>query len=158
MNIVDAARQIAINAHGGDRNKHDGEIYLLHLDRVYVNVREAGGTEIQQAIAWLHDVLEDTSMTIPRLGQIFVELVGNYGLKSTIGEDMDIIAAVDTLTKRKGESNEDYYHSVKLNPDARFVKLNGDIKDNFRRNHLIADEETRLRMAKKYSLGVDILS
>jgi (p)ppGpp synthase/HD superfamily hydrolase len=158
MNIVDAARQIAISAHGGDRNKHDGEIYLLHLDRVYVNVRDAGGTEVQQAIAWLHDVLEDTSMTIQRLGEIFVELIHSHGLRLSIGDDIRVISAVDVLTKMKGESNIDYYHRVKMNPDARFVKLNGDIVDNFRRNHLIADEETRLRMAKKYSLGVDILS
>ena len=30
--------------------------------------------------------------------------------------------------------------------------------DNFRRNHMVVKEESRVRMAGKYSLGMDILS
>lgn len=152
MNIVDAAMLVAIEVHGGDRNKHDGEMYTLHLARVFINVKNAGGTEVQQAIAWLHDSVEDTAMTIQELG-------GRLS-KYYDGPVAEVTRGVHALTKVKGQSNEEYYHSLTLpgNEDARFVKLNGDIVDNFRRNHLIKDEATKLRMATKYSMGVDILS
>lgn len=148
MSIVDIARNIAIEYHAGDRNKHDGEMYLLHLSRVYENVREADGIEVCQAIAWLHDVLEDTSLTYSELELRITPHLDTY----------NVITAVDALTKRKGETNVDYYNRVKANPFARFVKLKGDIVDNVRRNHKIKDEATRLRMGQKYSLGIDILS
>ena len=143
MSELNNAMLIAIAAHGGDKNKHDGEIYLLHVARVVHNVQRAGGDEAQQAIAWLHDAVEDTTVTLSHL--------------SSCGISNEVVTAVDALTKRKGESNEEYYHRVKLNDDARFVKFHGDMKDNFRRNHQITDTETRARMAAKYSLGMDIL-
>lgn len=152
MNIVDAAMLVAIENHGGDRNKHDGEMYTLHLARVFINVREAGGSEIQQAIAWLHDVLEDTPMTIQELGGALSKYYS--------GSVAEVTRGVYGMTKVKGETNEEYYHRLTLlgNEDARFVKLKGDIVDNFRRNHQIKDESTKLRMSHKYSMGVDILS
>lgn len=42
-------------------------------------------------------------------------------------------------------------------PIAARVKVS-DLNDNFRRNHMITDDGKRLRMAGKYSLGLDILS
>lgn len=154
MNIEDKAMLIAIEAHGGDRNKHDGEMYLLHVARVVTNVKDAGGGYVERAVAWLHDVYEDTPMS---LNDIRSCLIGNdydYDLSA-----IDIVInAVDSLSKRSGESNEDYYERVKRNDVARFVKLRGDLVDNFRRNHKIKDEDTKARMAKKYSLGMDILS
>ena len=153
MHIYHAAMLIALEAHGDARNKHDNELYILHLARVYINVCEASALHVELAIAWLHDILEDTDMTIDELrSALLTYCPEEYNLIQ------GIVAAVDCLTKKKGESNETYYHRVKMNPHARFVKLNGDLVDNFRRNHNIQDETTRLRMAKKYSLGMDILT
>lgn len=95
-----------------------------------------------QATAWLHDTLEDTELTFPDLMIVMPN---------------SIAMAVEILTKKKGESNETYYLRVRENPMARQVKL-CDMTDNFRRNHLITDPDTRERMMKKYSLGFDILS
>lgn len=148
MTIVDAAMQIAITAHGGDRNKHDGTIYLLHVARVWANVRDAGGDEVQQAIAWLHDAVEDTSLTYDDIREFL----------GTFPEADRVVQGVRGMTKIKGESNRDYYYRCKENEDSRFVKLRGDIVDNFRRNYLIIDPATRDRMTTKYSLGMDILS
>jgi (p)ppGpp synthase/HD superfamily hydrolase len=152
VNPVDTAMLIALEAHGGTRNKHDGEMYSKHLARVWMNVRDHGGGDVQQAIAWLHDTLEDTDVT-PSL------LRGGLRSGGMPWYDADrIVSGVLGMTKQKGESNEDYYHRCRTNEDSRFVKLRGDMVDNFRRNHQIADEATRLRMARKYSLGMDILS
>lgn len=148
MNISDAAMLLAMEAHNGHTNKHDGEPYIKHLARVWVHVRDAGGSEVQQAIAWLHDSVEDNKIDYSDIGEAFYDFPR---------EDINaVVRGVDAITKRS-ESNEQYYRRLKLNEDARFVKLHGDIVDNFSRNHRIKDEATRLRMAAKYSLGVDIL-
>lgn len=144
MNLVDNAMTLAITYHNGHINKHNGEPYMLHLQRVYISVREAFYPEIFQAAAWLHDALEDTEMD---LGILQGAMRGNYELHE----------AILALTHNKGEGYGDYCNRVKLNRVARVVKR-FDLLDNFRRNHLIESEETRLRMAKKYSLGLDILS
>lgn len=154
MSIVDRAMMIALRQHAGTVNKHDGELYLLHVARVVTNVRERGGSDVQLAIAWLHDVIEDTAMSLSALRRELSEVPPVYTPKAVVDT---VIAGVDAMTKRKGETLVDYYERVKANDDARFVKFNGDMLDNFRRNHLIVDDATRLRMAAKYSLGMDVL-
>ena len=154
-NVVEIARGIALEAHAGDRNKHDGELYLLHVHRVAVLARQEAPEERREnaeALAWLHDVVEDTSWTLHDVRVRF-----NQNLVGGVRVDT-IVNALDAITKRKGESNEEYYYRVKANPLATTVKLHADMVDNFRRNHNIKDEATRARMAAKYSLGVDILS
>lgn len=143
MNLVDSAIATAIKAHNGHVNQHNGEPYMLHLQRVYISVREAGYPEIFQAAAWLHDSLEDTELNLE-------------ALQGAIPKADELYEAVLALTHNPGESYADYCRRAKLNRVARIVKRY-DLLDNFRRNHLIESEETRLRMAKKYSLGLDIL-
>jgi hypothetical protein len=154
MGIVDTAMRLALQAHHGVVNKHDGEPYILHVHRVASNFGDDTlDQQLRKAVAWLHDTVEDTELTLkliaacyfpshsPLAGQVHVPLITD---------------AVDAMTKRKGESNEDYYWRVKQNAIATDVKI-ADIHDNFGRNYMIEDEATRLRMAAKYSLGIEIL-
>lgn len=141
MTLLDTAIAIALRYHHGQVNKHDGEPYILHPHRVATRVRDAGLPEDYQAVAWLHDVLEDTELTFSEL----LTMVPS-----------EIALAVLMLTKTKGMSNEDYYKMLAGQRLAGTVKL-FDIDENFGRNHLIEDDATRLRMAKKYSLGIDML-
>jgi guanosine-3',5'-bis(diphosphate) 3'-pyrophosphohydrolase len=140
---IDRAMAIALRYHNGQVNQHDGEPYILHVQRVANHVRDRGLSETHQAIAWLHDVLEDTECTPKQI----VDAFPNNGV---------IIQAVLALTKVKGISNEVYYTCLKADPVAAAVKIS-DLVDNFSRNHMIEDEATRVRMASKYSLGLDIL-
>lgn len=142
MNIVDKAMLIAMEAHHGIENKHSGEPYILHPYRVYTKVRDAGLSEEFQAVALLHDVVEDTDVTLKDL--------------SDAGFSDDIVNGVDGMTKRPGETLEEYYYRCRRDRLSRVVKP-FDIDENFGRNHMIEDDATRLRMAKKYSLGTDIL-
>lgn len=92
---------------------HDGQLYgekryFIHLYQVYKSVEGAGGDDEQQAIAWLHDVIEDTSCT--------------YATLLDAGCSLRVIAAVECLTKVKDESYEDYISKVKSNKDSTFVK------------------------------------
>lgn len=142
MNIIDKAQELALTWHFGISNKHNGEPYVLHLQRVANAVRDGGYGPAEIATAWLHDILEDTECTVFNLYDA--------------GIPTQVIEAVVLLTKTGTEENLKYYERVVTNDIARTVKL-ADLTDNFRRNHEIEDSATRLRMARKYSVGFDIL-
>lgn len=138
--------EMAVKAHDGQYDR-GGDPYIMHVIRVWAGVEgiykvwQAESNVPIQVVAWLHDTVEDTDITLQQIHEQFGGEVGD---------------AVDAITKRKGETLEGYYLRVKANRIARAVKLS-DLHDNFRRNHQIEDEATRLRMAKKYSLGFDML-
>lgn len=103
------AQEIAIAAHEGQK-RADGSPYIKHPARV------ADAVEARlKPIAWLHDVVEDTRVTLDDL--------------KAEGFPLYIIEAVDLLTHRKGEPNLSYWGKIKANPDALAVKLT-DINDN----------------------------
>lgn len=141
MTVVDEAMKLALTAHFGHSNSHDGEPYVLHLNRVWILIRDFGYDDDLQAAAWLHDSVEDTDLTLSEIER---------------HTNSRVARIVDVVTKRKGESNEEYYRRVKRDPDGTILKR-ADLHENFRRNHMIEDEATRARMGKKYSLGFDIL-
>jgi (p)ppGpp synthase/HD superfamily hydrolase len=144
VNLVDVAQMIAMDGHCGQINKHDGEPYILHPQRVAILCRDEGLDEVHQAVAWLHDVLEDTHWSALDVSRFFPD-------------NPEVVTSVIAITKRKGMSNDEYYEHLKCYPVAARVKLR-DMQDNFRRNHMITDEAKRARMASKYSLGMDRLS
>lgn len=156
MKVTDAALRIAVEAHGGTVNKHDGEIYLLHVIRVAQDARlraKLYGVDpgLAEAVGYLHDTLEDTELTSTTLALKLADFNVN---EETIQE---IVHAVLALTKDGSTSNVEYYRRVAQVALARVVKLS-DMTDNFRRNHNIADDEKRLRLAKKYSVGLNMLT
>jgi (p)ppGpp synthase/HD superfamily hydrolase len=71
-------------------------------------------TDTERAVAWLHDVVEDTSVTLADLKQVFPR---------------EITDAVDAITKRADEAYDSYIARVKNNPVARKVKL-ADLRHN----------------------------
>lgn len=147
MNLVDKAAEIAMRAHFGQKNSYNDEPYILHPHRVMIAVRDSGYSfpfpkEEYLATAWLHDAIEDSEETYQ---SIAAQL-----------DNKNVAWAVSILSKTKGQNLEDYYTKISDNVIAKFVKY-CDIQDNFSRNHLIKDDATRLRMAAKYSLGLDIL-
>lgn len=66
-------------------------------------------------IAYLHDVVEDTPVTIEEL--------------KDAGFDAYVLDAVELLTHKKGVSNIDYWKAIATNEDAVAVKL-ADIRHN----------------------------
>lgn len=147
---------IAAEYHGGTLNKHDGSLYILHPIRVakhaaVLAVAHGQDPVVCESVGYLHDAVEDTTLSFEVLmGRLMEGDVDPMTAKL-------IVDGVDAMTKRSGEQLEDYYARVKRNPVARIVKIS-DMTDNFRRNHMVVKEESRVRMAGKYSLGMDILS
>lgn len=129
MGDLERAIAIATGAHDGQYDK-GGEPYILHALRVML----AMNTEQHRIVAVLHDVVEDSSISIGTVGY-------QFGAR--------IAAAVDALTKRKGEAYDDYLDRVKADDIARLVKL-ADLKDNSDLGRLMRrpDETDRKRLAK----------
>lgn len=102
IEMLDAALRLAETAHEGQVDKA-GRPYFEHVS--YVAAQGIGDEKIVGA---LHDVVEDTTITLAFLVKIF---------------PIHIVQAVDAITKRKGELYEDYLKRVKMNTLARQVKL-----------------------------------
>lgn len=130
---LEYAVKCASENHMHQRDKA-GEPYILHVLSVWHRVRAAGGNITAQIVALLHDVVEDTTVTLEQVRYVFGAEVG---------------AAVDAITKRDGETRQAYLERVLANPTARFVKLH-DARDNYERLSKITDEAEVFRLAKKY--------
>lgn len=110
MSTLERAIQIAVKAHAGQIDKA-GEPYILHPLRLMFAVN---GTYPRMA-AVLHDVVEDTSITIDNL--------------KAEGFPAEVIEAVQALTKQKGESRIEAAKRASENSISRTVKL-ADVTDN----------------------------
>jgi len=73
MNTVERAKVFATAAHAavGQTRKYTGEPYVVHPMEVAGLVESVGGTEAMVAAALLHDVLEDTGVTVDVLEEQF---------------------------------------------------------------------------------------
>ncbi len=104
MSTLERAIEIAAAAHSGQIDKA-GQPYILHPIRVMLRV----STDHERMAAVLHDVVEDTPVT---LDQLIRE-----------GFPEEVIAAVRALTKDPGESRLQAAARAAANPIARTVKL-----------------------------------
>lgn len=109
---LETAIAIAVKAHAGQYDK-SGFPYILHPLRVMGNLK---GFVTQQA-GVLHDVVEDTDVTIEDLIQA--------------GISSDAIEAIRLLTHDRSMSYAEYVCRLKGNTIAREVKL-ADLFDNSR--------------------------
>ena len=115
MATIDRAIMIASIAHAGQKDKAD-KPYILHPLRVMLTVAsDKNATDEQKIVAVLHDVIEDTYVQEQQLREN--------------GFSEDIINAIKSVTKIKGESRMDAAKRTKLNAIGRVVKL-ADLKDN----------------------------
>lgn len=138
MNIVTLARTVATIAHEGQTDKN-GAPYIGHPERVAGYVT----TDEEKAVAWLHDVIEDTAVTAEDLLEL--------------GFSHRIVNAVVLLTRRKGVSSEEYYAAIRKDPLALAGKK-ADIKDNTSPERVkLLPKETQERLAKKYSKALSLL-
>jgi (p)ppGpp synthase/HD superfamily hydrolase len=119
LNIVGAARLFAIAAHGAidQRRKYTHEPYIVHPGEVVMILLEHG-IECPEilAAAWLHDVVEDTAVTIDTICDEF-------------GEEVAILVAGLTDVSKPEDGNRaarkeiDRKHTSAQSPDCKTIKL-----------------------------------
>lgn len=134
--VVQVAQRIAEAAHASQLDKA-GRPYIDHPRRVATRLTATGAPAEAIAAGWLHDVLEDTDTTAQDL--------------SAVGVPPETIAAVQAVTKRSGETAEDYAVRIASTPLAVEVKR-ADLADNSDVHRLaLLDDATRIRLTKKYT-------
>lgn len=90
--IVETSRAFAKIKHNGQTRKRTGLSYYIHLLNVAELVRANNGTDVQIAIAYLHDVIEDTDTTYSELLDLFpIEVAeGVLSLSNDRDEEMQV--------------------------------------------------------------------
>ena len=138
QSMVDLALSIARQAHEGQLDKA-GVDYIEHP----IYVASQVDTEEEKAVALLHDVIEDSSVT--------AEELLNAGLPETV------VTAIQILSKKKGQDYQTYLENVKSNPLARVIKL-ADLKHNSDLSRLPSISAKDRERLKKYKKAMDFLS
>ena len=137
--MTNRAMQIAYQAHHGQLDAN-GIPYILHP----VHLAEQMDDEISCTVALLHDVVEDTHMTMENLAGEFP------------GE---VIEALQLLTHREGVPYFDYVHAIRENPIAKKVKL-ADIAHNSDQSRCVGSGVPRKKLdawKNKYKKALEIL-
>lgn len=110
MNLLEKAIAVAVEAHAGQVRK-DGRPYILHPLQVMLKME----SELEMITAVLHDVVEDTAVTLADLAQM--------------GFPEEVLAVVNLLTHQDDVPYETYIRELKPHALARRVKL-ADLEDN----------------------------
>ncbi|MFF2091407.1 HD domain-containing protein [Paenibacillus sp. NPDC058174] len=136
MNI-ETAISIALQAHKGQTDK-GGVPYILHPLAVMNRV----STMEEKIAAVLHDVVEDSDVTLEQLRQL--------------GFSAEIVDAVRVLTKQEGESYDAFVARAAANPIARMVKI-ADIQENMDLSRIKEPSAVDHQRVEKYRAALERL-
>ena len=140
IEMVAKARAWAVKAHAGQKDKAGKNYFKAHVTVVAEGVK---GDPIAEAVAFLHDAVEDTSVTIEDI---------------RTGFPKEVADAVSTLTHSKGISYAEYLWYIQQNSIAAKVKLS-DLRSNMDLTRLPhTPTERDLERTRKYKRAYTILS
>ena len=134
--LIDEAREFALKKHEGQMYGKN-EPYSIHLEDVARRVAEDGLSDVHVAVAWLHDILEDTDVLYDELEALFGH---------------EVAKAVYYMTKVKGEMYADYLECVSVNPISVVVKIH-DLKSNLG----AAERKKKGKLASRYINALEYL-
>ena len=118
MSIKEKALVFATKAHNsvGQKRKYSGEEYIVHPIEVAEMVSNTGGTDEMIAAAYLHDVVEDTGVSIETIRKEFGEAVA------------DLVNDLTNVSKpsdgnRRTRKALDLKHTAEASAEAKIIKL-----------------------------------
>ena len=138
--LTKAAMQIAYRAHQGQVDKC-GVPYIFHP----IHLAEQMDDEISCCVALLHDVVEDTDVTLEELKAVFPP---------------EVTDAVALMTHTDDTEYFDYVRAIRKNPIARKVKL-ADLAHNSDQSRCVGSDLSEERLEKwraKYEKATKILT
>ena len=138
--LTNKAMKIAYAAHHGQLD-YNGIPYIFHP----LHLAEQMDDEISCCVALLHDVVEDTAVTMEDLAKDFPD---------------EIIQVLKLLTHDNGTEYFDYVRAIKSNPIAKKVKL-ADIAHNSDQTRCIGSSLTQEKLdywKAKYEKATKILT
>ena len=128
--LFDLALKIAIQAHEGQKDK-SGREYIMHPIRVAERCNDLKA----KIVALLHDTIEDTEVTVDYLREQ--------------GFPEEIINGILSVTKREGESYEDFVRRAAENDIGKIVKK-ADLEDNMDIRRLPEITDKDIKRLRKY--------
>lgn len=134
---IELAISIALEAHKGQKDK-GGNPYILHPLAVMNRLE----TIEEKIVAVLHDVVEDTDVTLSQLR--------GYGFSE------EIVEAVSLLTKSEEDSYEEFIEKTLKSRISRIVKI-ADIKENMKIDRIKQPTENDYKRLEKYRNALEIL-
>lgn len=137
--MIADARTLAIAAHESQFDKA-GAPYWTHPERVARRVPDLYpyAPDEAVAVAWLHDVVEDTDWTAD-------------GLRG-VGFSNEVVDAVVLLTRTDDVPNDAYYAAIRSAGGHALMVKHADITDNLDEERLaVLDPELAARLRTKYA-------
>ena len=131
------ALKVCFEAHKEQVDK-SGLPYVFHP----FHLAEQMQTEETTVVALLHDVVEDTAVTLQMLAEK--------------GFGQEVIDAVALMTHEDGVDYMDYVRAIKENPIAKAVKL-ADLRHNSDITRLDVVDEKALKRREKYAEAIALL-
>lgn len=124
MNIAIQAKFFAAGAHAaiGQKRKYVNEDYIEHPSRVAALVEHVLPFPNVIAAAWLHDVVEDTEVTLKQIRYLF-----GFEIEDLVEQLTDVSQRSDG--NRAVRRAIDLEHTSRASPDAKTIKL-ADLIDN----------------------------
>jgi putative GTP diphosphokinase len=116
-----------------------GKRYVWHPIHVMINVKGYN----EKIVALLHDIVEDTDVTIPDL--------------KNLKFSKEVVEAVDVISKKKDQEYFSYLKLIKDNSIAKKVKIE-DLKHNSDLKRLRSISQNDIERAIKYKKAIDYLS
>jgi (p)ppGpp synthase/HD superfamily hydrolase len=130
---VQRAQALSAKAHQGQVDKA-GLPYIDHPRRVVGYLVNPTAQEV--IVAWLHDVVEDTALSLEYVQKEF---------------GSQVAAAVDAITRRPDETRSDYYARVKAKPNGTDREA-ADLGDNTDPERLqLLEPEVRADLEARYA-------
>lgn len=136
--LTKKAMKIAYQAHQGQTDK-TGLPYIYHP----IHLAEQMQDETTTCVALLHDVIEDTDITIEQLGRE--------------GFPQEVLEAIQLMTHDPAVPYMDYVREIKKNPIASAVKL-ADLRHNSDMSRLDVVDDKAIARVEKYHRAIDLLT
>lgn len=135
--MLEKAILIATNAHKGQLDK-GGSPYILHPLRLMFAMHN----ETEKICAVLHDVIEDTEITLDHLR--------NEGFSE------EVLSALDALTRRSTETYDEFIRRIIKNKIASNIKL-ADLRDNMDLSRISNPTQKDYERIEKYRKASNLI-
>ena len=135
--LLESARLLSQKVHSNQVDKAGIDYFTGHIQTIVstVNINTA------KLVAYLHDAVEDTDITIDRIYEEFGEEIGK---------------AVEVITKPGKFDYTKYIEQIKANELARVVKI-ADLKHNMDLSRLKVVVEKDIKRVEKYRKALGML-
>jgi len=138
-NLVNKARDLAKQYHRGQTDKVGNDYFRYHLTDV---VKKLANPK-EKIVGWLHDILEDTEMTVEKLREE--------------GFPEDIIGAIVAVTKKPGENYIAFVKRAAAHGKLAKAVKHADIEDHLDRQDRKRDFSSKASLKKRYIKAIEFV-